>query len=256
MRYKQMLIACILCGLTSWAFAQFTVSVLESSAIEESVLIDGSNPSIVITENPSTPAIAQNESYSGGIDKGSPGDNKAFILASPRDKRWKGGTVNPQSISLFFSLAPDTKECEIELGYFEGTSQTRQFDLYLNGVRIHSFRLPQGTYGSQEKKLKEILLGIEFPSTANSQGPHTLRITQTDWWGTTLIDAIIIRGKGIRLLNPETKKPFDTKESSALPPNTFPKSLHYFYCEQDLFTMPIHHINHRQKSNMPYPIRT
>ena len=205
-----MLITLILCGLTSWASAQFTVSSFETPSIEESILIDGSVPSLVIAENPSTPVITRG--YSGGIDKGSPGDDQAFYLASPRDKRWHGGTVNPEAISLSFSLAPDANRCEIEVGYFEGGSQTRQFAIFLNETKIHTFRLPRGTFGSQEKRLKEILIGIDFTSKTENQGPHTLRILQVDSWGITLIDAIRIRGKGIRLLDPNTGKTLSSAE--------------------------------------------
>ncbi|MFA5645593.1 MAG: hypothetical protein WDA18_04470 [Candidatus Ratteibacteria bacterium] len=197
-------------GLVAGASAQFTVSSFETPSIKEFILIDGSVPSLVIAENPSTPVVTRG--YSGGIDKGSPGDDQAFYLASPRDKRWHGGTVNPESISLSFSLAPDANQCEIEVGYFEGGSQTRHFAIFLNDTRIHTFRLPQGTFGSQEKKLKEIRLNIDFTSKTNNQGPHTLRITQTDWWGVTLIDAIQIRGKGIRLLDPNTGKMLSSAE--------------------------------------------
>ncbi len=216
-----MLVALIIYGFTSWAFAQFTVSSINAPSIEEFILIDGSVPSLVIAENPSTPVVTRG--YSGGIDKGSPGDDKAFMLASSRDPRWSGGTVNPEAISLSFILASDATRCEIEIGYFEGIYQTPIFDIFLNNTRIHTFRLPKGTYGNKEKVFKEILLGIDFTSKTNNQGPHTLRIEQIDPWGTTLIDAIYLRGKGIALLHPDTKEPLSNLQIEYLSSLALPR---------------------------------
>lgn len=186
--------------------------VIEKPEIEEFILIDGSIPELVIAENPSTPVVIRGSTYKGGIDEGRPGDEMVFYLASPRDKRWKGGVVNPEAINILFNIPKDTEKIEIEIGYFAGTSQSRQLDIILDGQRLHSIKTLPGTYGSSENILKDVKLEITFQPGIERPPYHILRIYQIDWWGCSMIDAVKIRGKGIKLINPETKLVFSKEE--------------------------------------------
>jgi hypothetical protein len=188
------------------------VNEIEKTENEEYILIDGSIPDVVVAENPSTPVVTKGSQCKGGMDLGTMGDEQSFYLASPRDKRWKGGVVNPEAINILFKTSKDAENIEIEIGYFAGIYQTRQLDIILDGERIYSIKTPTGVYGSSENTLKDVKLKVIFQSGIERPSYHILRIYQSDWWGCSIIDAIRIRGKGIKLIDPETKKEISEKE--------------------------------------------
>jgi len=190
------------------------VKEIEKVENEEYILIDGSVPDFVVAENPSTPAVIKGSGCKGGIDEGTLGDADGFLLASPRGdkRRWKGGVINPEAINVLFKTSKDAKNIEIEIGYFAGVYQTRQLDIILDGKRIYSIKTPPGVYGSKDNTLKDVKLKIMFQPGIERPPYHILRIYQIDWWGCSIIDGIRIRGKGIKLIDPETKKEISEKE--------------------------------------------
>ena len=141
-----------------------SVSSLDKPTIAASILIDGSLPELVEARNPSTPVVLEAGGYRGGLDAGEPGDAKAFYLASPRDKRWKGGVVNPESIGFRFRISPKALRVEVAVGYFAGRYQTRQFGVFLDDERIITGGLPKGQYGNkkEERKLKTVMASVEL----------------------------------------------------------------------------------------------
>ena len=167
---------------------------IDAPTIDESVIVDGALPYLVKAEKPATPALTKGQA--GGIDSGLAGDGTGFMLASPRDKRWKGGKVNPQTIHMFFTTAADAKRIEIELGYRLSKSQTRQFSIAIDGRVLEKFRLPKGTFGSRDTSLKSAVYAVTFKDGVKRPDRHVVTVNQDDWWGVTVIDAVRIRGKG------------------------------------------------------------
>ncbi|MFA5644731.1 MAG: hypothetical protein WDA18_00015 [Candidatus Ratteibacteria bacterium] len=184
--------------------AYSVVQEVDTFSIEESVLVNGATLQFIKSESPSIPAVIKMERYIGGVDSGLVGDDIAFQLASPKDKRWGGGTLNPEAIELSFSLAPDADIIEVEVGYYEAVEQTRRFDIILDNEIIHTVELPKGQYGSKDNRLKQIRLRVKIDRRDNL---HILKIRQFDSWGVTHIDAIKIRGKGIHLKISDIKEP-------------------------------------------------
>ena len=181
-----------------------SVSVIDKPTIDEVVLIDGSQPGQVRAENPSTPTLSTGQQ--GGLDEGQAGDDVAFYLASARDKRWKGGTVNPEAISVDFTTGADAEYVEIEIGYRAHKSQSRKFSIALDDLPLGSVNLPKGQYGNKEDALKVLRYTVRATPGVKRPKVHTLRIRQDDSWGITLIDAICIRAKSVKLVKPATAK--------------------------------------------------
>lgn len=215
MRLETSSIRTLLAAVHLWAAVPvsagrgYSVSPVAEPSLTLSVVSDGSLPELVEARNPSTPVVLEADAYRGGLDAGEPGDAKAFYLASARDKRWKGGLVNPEALGFRFRLAAHARRVEVAVGYFAGRYQTRQFEVSLDDHRIISVRLPKGQYGNptEERRLKTVTVSVTLPPTETPSNVHALFVRQTDWWGVTEIDAVRVYGRGVRWVHPTTGRP-------------------------------------------------
>ncbi|MCK5805184.1 MAG: hypothetical protein KAI66_20305 [Lentisphaeria bacterium] len=180
---------------------------IESCEITETARINCFFDSLVVAENPSRIASRKLTCGEGGLDAGMEGDEACFVLASHLDKRWHGGMSNPEGIEICFELAPDATHVEVEVGYFNVKDVTRRFDITLDDMLLGQVRTPPGEYGSKDNRLKVFRAKVDLVPNARRPKHSVMRVFQSDSWGKTIIDALVVHGKGVRLLDPHTRNP-------------------------------------------------
>ena len=165
-------------------------SILESTS--QQILIDVADLNQVMFDNLAEMCVPNNAvsaAVTGGLDAGTPGDNRCFFLVKPDNyDGW------PESLSVVIEATPGTAGITIEIGYFGDSDYgCKECLIFWDNERIETLDTLAG------KELRVLTLTIPAEKIANRKR-HTLMLrSNVDVPGcaySATVDALRITGSG------------------------------------------------------------